>query len=1499
MVKQKNKSTFQILCFVAVTFVLVACGGGGGNDETTTGGNQNTTPAKPTVSFSVSPQNINTGQSSKFTWSSSHATSCVASGAWSGDKALTGSEDSSVFETAGTFDFELSCSGEGGTTQTNAQIIVAEIIEPEPQPQPYPNILLIIADDMGKDATNGFSEGLVKPTTPNLDDIQNQSLSFNNFWASPTCAPTRTSMITGKYGYSTDVKWVQDTLDPQEVTLQSHINTLTNNRYSTALVGKWHLSGDNPTANPEDFGIDYYAGINSGEVDDYYNWQLSEDGVPTTQTEYATTKLTDIAIDWLTEQEDDKPWFMWMAYNAPHTPFHVPPSTMHSQGDLADYEEGVDALPYYLAAIEAMDHQIGRLLENIPQDQLENTVIIVMADNGTPATVSQSPYGRFSSKGSVMQGGVNVPLFVTGKGITRSGLIENLATATDIFSTISELAGIENPNIHDSLSLKPLFTQDQHIRDYQYTEKENGTLDLWAISDGEYKLIVNADGSKRLFHLVADPHEETDLIATGSLSSAEQTIMTELETELSLIRIHDDGDTGGGDGGTGGDDGGTGGDDGDNGGDNGVLTDKFYTGMALLNDTGIGFGSDATSNGGACSTTITGTDGSRLEQDCSQGRSTTANSDTDGESGFDFTRINADGSEYSGSGNFSTEPWACVRDDRTGLLWEVKTNDSSIHDAKNFYRWGGLTAQDRDNVDREGDYYDDWNNLIISTNQANFCGYSDWRVPNNSQFMSLVNFGDGFGPASSKIDQDYFPNATNDFYWTASPYRGAHSEFYAWAFQLAFGNNKNIQRYQPSALRLVRVMDPYTDNVEQTPDDRYEIHNNGTVTDLETGLMWAQCVAGLSGIECGNGTAEAMDWGLALEHAQTSELAGYSDWRLPNIKELYSLVDFNRVEPAINLNVFPATTVDYTWSSSPMIDFRQDAWFVNFKAGLNWFKGRSSNMLVRMVRSGPDDLALAEVDAQDGMAIVEDDGFGTPAGVMEPVDVHAQVLIDEQGFTGDPTTGRDLPNISDEKAQLGKALFYSKRLSGEYDAACASCHHPILGGGDNLSWPVGYDAVDVFHNFSPDVLGEGRYFNGSEDDELPGYPVIGRNAPTLFNVGLLDRGLFWDSRVESVSATEGARGTDAGIITPDSPDFITADNNIPEGSSLANAQSRFPTANHNEMRGDEPLTDNNNQAYRDMLAARFSDNADWEAMFQAAFGDTEVSFDRIAEALATFEESMVFTDNPWQEYVAALRGDPGTDIDVMTQDEKIGAVLFMTAGDEGGAACSECHSGDTFTDEEFHAIGLGQVGPGNGDSASFPPVNNSDFGRANISGDVGDTYHFRTSPLLNITETGPYMHNGALSTLRQVMDVYGNPGGAMNDLLGISTILNGNAVFNELNNADYCELTSVKDIMDKTGETCEQVYNNINPDAFLNTRILFRQTFDETVSNSPAPEIDINTDQSSTVIEFMGALTDPCVTDRECLQPWIIDSSNWTEHPDYSDDPNLILVGKDKDGNEL
>ncbi|MCB0568641.1 MAG: sulfatase-like hydrolase/transferase [Phaeodactylibacter sp.] len=398
-----------------------------------------------------------------------------------------------------------------------------------------PNILLIIADDMGKDATAGFAEGNVKPNTPNIDGIRNKGVSFNNFWVYPTCSPTRASILTGKYGYRTGVKWANDLLGSSEPILHQYLKENTEDAYATALVGKWHLSGnENTMFNPETLGMDYYAGLLRGGVESYYQWMLTEDGHQSTQTAYITEKFTGLAIDWIKAQ--DRPWFLWLAYTAPHTPFHVPPAEMHTQGNLPEYMQGISALPYYLAAIEAMDFQIGRLLNSLPDAERENTVIIFIGDNGTPNLAAQFPYSNSTVKGTLYQGGINTPLFVSGPGITRIGeQDDHLVGSTDLFATIAEVAGISSPEINDSKSFKPLFSGEDSNRDFQYSEMNDGASDLWAISDGQYKLIVNANGGQEMYDLSTDPYEGNDLLA-GILSSGQLAAKERLQIELDRIR---------------------------------------------------------------------------------------------------------------------------------------------------------------------------------------------------------------------------------------------------------------------------------------------------------------------------------------------------------------------------------------------------------------------------------------------------------------------------------------------------------------------------------------------------------------------------------------------------------------------------------------------------------------------------------------------------------------------------------------------------------------------------------------------------------------------------------------------------------------------------------------------------------------------------------------------------------------------------------------------------
>lgn len=398
-----------------------------------------------------------------------------------------------------------------------------------------PNILLIIADDMGLDATPGYNVGSTKPTMPNLQNLMNSGIRFNNVWANPTCTPTRASILTGKYGTHTGVVKVDDPLSTSETSIQKYIDTNTNSTYSSAVIGKWHLA---KSANhPNNMGIDYYAGSLTGGLQSYWNWNLTINGETSASTDYVTTKLTDLAINWVSNQT--KPWFLWLAYNAPHQPFHLPPNDLHSQGTLPSDQASIDAnpLPYYLAMIEAMDAEYGRLLSTLSQAERDNTIIVFIGDNGTPNQVLQE-YTK--GKGTIYQGGINVPMIVSGKGVTRINQTEDaLINATDLFATIADIAGVNVTNINDSNSFKDLLSDNNATkRTLVFVEDGNddGSID-YTVRNTTHKYILFENGNEALYYLNTDPQESLNLLQSNQLplSNENSTIKNELELELTAI----------------------------------------------------------------------------------------------------------------------------------------------------------------------------------------------------------------------------------------------------------------------------------------------------------------------------------------------------------------------------------------------------------------------------------------------------------------------------------------------------------------------------------------------------------------------------------------------------------------------------------------------------------------------------------------------------------------------------------------------------------------------------------------------------------------------------------------------------------------------------------------------------------------------------------------------------------------------------------------------------
>jgi arylsulfatase B len=268
------------------------------------------------------------------------------------------------------------------------------------------------------------------------------------------------------------------------------------------------------------------AGFLTGALADYFNWPITENGVATNTTTYSTTLLTDKAIARVGAQR--QPWFLWLAYNAPHSPFHTPPDALYTQSCLKN-GTATDNRTKYFAVAEAMDAEFGRLLASIPAATLANTTIVFLGDNGTPGQVVQAPYSSTRAKDSLYQGGINVPLVVAGAGVTRTGQREQaLFNGTDLFATFSALTQRTQTVTTGSINFVPALSSASFVgRTHTYIDFRDGTSIATAIRDTRYKLIQTGAGARELYDLSVDPYETTNLIASGT-TPAQDTIIAAL-----------------------------------------------------------------------------------------------------------------------------------------------------------------------------------------------------------------------------------------------------------------------------------------------------------------------------------------------------------------------------------------------------------------------------------------------------------------------------------------------------------------------------------------------------------------------------------------------------------------------------------------------------------------------------------------------------------------------------------------------------------------------------------------------------------------------------------------------------------------------------------------------------------------------------------------------------------------------------------------------------------
>jgi arylsulfatase A-like enzyme len=400
-----------------------------------------------------------------------------------------------------------------------------------PKPATKPNILLILADDLGW--TDGGCFGSKFYETPHIDRLATQGMRFTDSYSACTvCSPSRAALLAGQYParlHLTDYipgkvptkaklsvpDWTQHLL----LEVPNLAKTLKSAGYATASIGKWHLGED--AFWPEKQGFDLnIAGYDHGHPPTYfspYKIPTLTDGPP---GEFLSERLTSEAIQFI-EENKDRPFFVYLPHYAVHHPVMAKPEV------IAKYKSKVDPKaphkrPEYAGLIESVDDSVGRLLAKLDELKLsENTIVIFTSDNGGLASVTTNLSLR-GGKGTAYEGGVRVPLIIKWPGVTKPGSVcHEPVIGVDFYPTLLAMAGVPvPPGVLDGENIEPLLRQSGSMkRDAIYWHYPHyhtcGATPYGAIREGDFRLVeFYEDNHVELYNLKDDIGETKDLAAT-------------------------------------------------------------------------------------------------------------------------------------------------------------------------------------------------------------------------------------------------------------------------------------------------------------------------------------------------------------------------------------------------------------------------------------------------------------------------------------------------------------------------------------------------------------------------------------------------------------------------------------------------------------------------------------------------------------------------------------------------------------------------------------------------------------------------------------------------------------------------------------------------------------------------------------------------------------------------------------------------------------------------
>ena len=376
-----------------------------------------------------------------------------------------------------------------------------------------PNVLLIMTDDQGWGDIRSHGNAMID--TPVADRLASEGARFDRFFVCPVCAPTRASLLTGRYHLRTGTHGVTrgyETMRSEEVTMAE---ALKQGGYTTGCFGKWHNGAHYPQ-HPSGQGFDEFVGFCAGHWNNYFDTTLEHNGKPLKTNGYITDVLTDAACRFI-ETNRSRPFFCYVPYNAPHGPFQVPDRYF----DKYKARGLDDKLACIYGMCENLDDNVGRLLRRLDELKLrDNTIVLFLTDNGPNSDRFNG--GMKGRKASVDEGGVRVPLFVRWPGKIEPGTeIRQIAAHIDLFATILDLCDVPMPDTlpQDGVSLVPLLKRqaqswpDRMLFTFRTPGGSIGNL-RGAVRTQRWRA-VKAGRGWTLYDMSADPGQERNLAETA------------------------------------------------------------------------------------------------------------------------------------------------------------------------------------------------------------------------------------------------------------------------------------------------------------------------------------------------------------------------------------------------------------------------------------------------------------------------------------------------------------------------------------------------------------------------------------------------------------------------------------------------------------------------------------------------------------------------------------------------------------------------------------------------------------------------------------------------------------------------------------------------------------------------------------------------------------------------------------------------------------------------